>query len=77
MSENQFERLLNNAARFSLVFLDFITLLVVLQLGQIFLAPVALAVVVGLMFGPVADRVERFGVPPALAAWAFSKCWRV
>jgi predicted PurR-regulated permease PerM len=68
MSENQFERLLNNAARFSLVFLGFITLLVVLQLGQIFLAPVALAVVVGLMFGPVADRVERFGVPPALAA---------
>jgi len=68
MSENQFERLLNNAARFSLVFLGFITLLVVLQLGQIFLAPVALAVVVGLMFGPVAGRVEGFGVPPALAA---------
>jgi predicted PurR-regulated permease PerM len=34
----------------------------------VFLAPVTLAIVVGLMFGPVADRLESVGVPPALSA---------
>jgi predicted PurR-regulated permease PerM len=34
----------------------------------VFLAPVTLAIVIGLMFGPVADKVESWGVPPALSA---------
>ena len=68
ISESQFERLLGNAARLALVFVGFFALLVALKEGQVFLAPITLAIVVGLMFGPVADRVERFGVPPALSA---------
>lgn len=68
MSESQFERITSNAARIAMVFVGFIGLLFVLQIGQVFLAPVTLAIVIGLMFGPVADRVERFGVPPALSA---------
>ena len=68
MDESQFERVLNNIARLALVFIGVAVLLVMLQLGQVFLAPVTLAVVVGLMFGPVADRVEGWGVPPALSA---------
>lgn len=68
ISESQFERLLGNAARIALVLIGFLVLLVALKEGQVFLAPVTLAIVVGLMFGPVADRVERFGVPPALSA---------
>ncbi|SFV30213.1 Predicted PurR-regulated permease PerM [Devosia crocina] len=68
MSESQFERVLNNAARLAIVAMGCVVLLVVLQAGQVFLAPVTLAIVVGLMFGPVADRVESFGVPPALSA---------
>lgn len=68
MDESQFERVLNNIARLALVFIGVAVLLVMLQLGQVFLAPVTLAVVVGLMFGPVADRVEAWGVPPALSA---------
>lgn len=68
MNESQFERLLGNAARMAVVFVGLLALLYTLQIGQVFLAPVTLAIVVGLMFGPVADRVERFGVPPALSA---------
>lgn len=68
MSESQFERVLGNAGRIALVFVGFLALLVALKEGQVFLAPVTLAIVIGLMFGPVADRVERFGVPPALSA---------
>ena len=68
MSESQFERVLGNAGRVALVLIGFLALLVALKEGQVFLAPVTLAIVIGLMFGPVADRVERFGVPPALSA---------
>lgn len=68
MSESQFERVLGNAGRIALVFIGFLALLVALKEGQVFLAPITLAIVIGLMFGPVADRVERFGVPPALSA---------
>jgi predicted PurR-regulated permease PerM len=68
MSESQFERLLATAARIAMTLVGIVVLLVALREGQVFLAPVTLAIVIGLMFGPVADRVERFGVPPALSA---------
>lgn len=68
VNQSQFERVLNNAARLSIVAIGCVVMLYVLQAGQVFLAPVTLAIVVGLMFGPVADRVESFGVPPALSA---------
>ncbi|WP_083982483.1 AI-2E family transporter [Devosia soli] len=68
MNESQFERVLNNAARVSVVAIGVVVMLFVLQVGQVFLAPVTLAIVVGLMFGPVADRLEHFGIPPALSA---------
>lgn len=68
MNESQFERVLNNAARLSVVAIAVVVLLFVLQAGQVFLAPVTLAIVVGLMFGPVADRLEAVRVPPALSA---------
>ncbi|WP_052715795.1 AI-2E family transporter [Devosia chinhatensis] len=68
MNESQFERVLGNASRLAIVFVGFVVLLMALQAGQVFLAPVTLAIVIGLMFGPVADRLERWGVPPALSA---------
>lgn len=68
MSESQFERVIANAARIAIILVGFLALMVALQVGQVILAPVTLAIVIGLMFGPVADRVERFGVPPALSA---------
>lgn len=68
MDQSQFERVLNNVARLAIVGIGFAVLLSVLQAGQVFLAPVTLAIVIGLMFGPVADRLESWGVPPALSA---------
>lgn len=70
MNESQFERVLNNAARLAVVAIGVVVMLFVLQAGQVFLAPVTLAIVVGLMLGPVADRLEAVGVPPALSAAA-------
>ena len=68
LSENQFDRILGYCAQAAIVLVGFVALLFALKVGQVFLAPITLAIVVGLMFGPVADRLERFGVPPALSA---------
>ena len=45
-----------------------IALCVALSLGKVILAPIALALVVGLVFGPIADALERRGLPSALSA---------
>lgn len=45
-----------------------LALIVALVLGKVILAPIALAIVVGLMFGPIADVMERRGVPAAISA---------
>ena len=65
---SQFERLLNNAARFGVVLIACVIAVVAIDAGQVILAPVFIAVTIGLMFGPVADRLEHFGVPPGLSA---------
>lgn len=65
---SQFELLLGSASRVAIVFMGSVVLMIVLVLGQTVLAPVALAVVIGLMFGPIADYCEQRGVPPALSA---------
>lgn len=66
--DSQFERLLGNAAKGATVLMGLVIFLAVMKIGEVILAPVMLAVVIGLMFGPVADRLERFGIPPALSA---------
>jgi predicted PurR-regulated permease PerM len=70
LSESQFERLLAHVSKMSVVLIAGVVMLAALQAGQVILAPVFLAVIVGLMFGPVADRLERHGVPPALSSAA-------
>lgn len=68
ISNTQFERILGNAAQLSLVLVGGMVALVALHLGQVILAPVFLAVTVGLMFGPVADVLEKRGVPDGVSA---------
>jgi predicted PurR-regulated permease PerM len=70
LSESQFQRLLDNISKMSLVLIACVVMLAALQAGQVILAPVFLAVIVGLMFGPVADRLERHGLPSALSSAA-------
>lgn len=40
----------------------------ILTTGKLILAPIMFSIVIGLMFGPVADRIERFGVPSTISA---------
>ncbi len=68
MTDTQFERLLANSGRLSLLIVGALALVVALALGRVILAPISLAIVVGLMFGPLGDVLERRRVPPALSA---------
>jgi predicted PurR-regulated permease PerM len=63
-----FDRLLNNSSRIAVIVLATIAVIFVCVVAQALLAPVVLAVVIGLMFGPLADLIERRGVVPSLSA---------
>lgn len=66
--DGQFEHVLATSSNVAMVFVGGVVLLIVLVVGQSILAPVSLAMVIGLMFGPIADWCEARGVPPALSA---------
>lgn len=68
MTGSQFERVLGNAASFALVIVGMLAIAIALVLGKVILAPVSFAIVIGLMFGPLADIMEKRGLPPALSA---------
>ena len=68
IASTRFERILSNASQLALVVMGALAVLVALHLGQVILAPLFLAIVVGLMFGPVADTLERRGIPDAASA---------
>jgi predicted PurR-regulated permease PerM len=62
------EQVMVHASRIASILLGVVALVVVLHLGRTILAPITLAVVIGLMFGPLADRFERKGVKPAFSS---------
>lgn len=62
------EMILAAASRVSLVVVGLIALVAALHFGRTILVPVTLAVTIGLMFGPYADRLERAGLSPFLSA---------
>lgn len=68
LSEQEFNRVLGISARLAILFGGAVLLVAVLKIGQSILAPVGLAIVVGLVFGPIADRLESWGISPALSA---------
>lgn len=68
MYREEFERILSNSSRVALLVLGILAFAIAMSLGKFILAPIALAVVIGLMFGPVADMMERRGIPSALSA---------
>ena len=68
LSKTHFERVLANAAQISMVVVAVVASVVALQQAQVVLAPVFLAVIVGLMFGPIADAVEARGMPEPVSA---------
>ncbi|HVY50309.1 MAG TPA: AI-2E family transporter [Devosia sp.] len=68
MSGAQFEHVIALGARIALLVVGALAVVLALALGRVILAPVCLAMVVGLMFGPLADALERRRVPSALSS---------
>jgi predicted PurR-regulated permease PerM len=68
IANTRFERLLGNVSQLSVVFVGCIVAFIAIDAGQFVLAPVFLAIIIGLMCGPIADMLERRGVPSALSA---------
>jgi len=56
------------ASQISMVAVALMALVYTLDYAQVIIAPVFLGVVMGLMFSPIATRLERFGLPSWLAA---------
>ncbi len=61
---------LDPLTRFAILAVSGIVVTAALDLSQMILAPVCLSVVVGMIFGPMADRITRLGLPSWVAAAA-------
>ncbi len=68
ITEAQFNRSLQISSRLALVFIAAVVFVGILKLGHTILLPVGLAIVVGLVLGPIVDRLEARGISPALSA---------
>ncbi len=66
--KSSFETMLTTSARVALVLLGVLATVAALQYGRFLLAPFLLSVIIGLMFGPMATRLERHGIPPSVSA---------
>jgi predicted PurR-regulated permease PerM len=62
------ELLLSNGARASALFIGIITFVFALHAGRLILEPITLGIVIGLMLGPVASKIESRGVPAAFSS---------
>lgn len=61
---------LEHGARIAVIVIGLLALIVALHQASFLLAPFGLAIIIGLMFGPVASRLERMGAPSPLSAIA-------
>jgi len=68
IAKTNFERVLGNAAQMAIVVVGVLVALVAIREAQVILAPVSLAIIIGLVFGPVADMLENRGVPEGVSA---------
>ena len=70
MDRAQFEHIVLTTSHLAMILVGAVVLAVALALGKFILAPISLAIVIGLMFGPIADAMEHRGTPAALSAGA-------
>jgi predicted PurR-regulated permease PerM len=68
MPQSSLETIITSASKISIIFMGLVMMIVALDLGEIILAPVFLGIVIGLMFSPVARRIENSGIPSSLSA---------
>jgi len=63
-----FEIVLTRAAQVSIVFMGTVAFFFALVVAEYILAPISLGIVIGLMLGPVANRLEARGLPSGATA---------
>src|ERR1044072_708673 len=63
-----FELFLAQGSQVAAIFMGIIAFVFALDVGEYILAPVAMGVVLGLMLGPLAGKLEQRGLPPGLSA---------
>ena len=68
INSREADRDLRRYAQWSLLFMALVLVVGVLQYTQAILAPLTLAIIVGLVFGPLADRIESVGMPVWMSA---------
>jgi predicted PurR-regulated permease PerM len=66
--KSSLELLLSNGARASAIFIGIVAFVFALHAGRLILEPIALGIVIGLMLGPVASKIEKRNVPAGLSA---------
>lgn len=66
--QSNFESVIAIGSRISQIVLALIAVVIALDYGEVILAPIFLGVCIGLMFSPLAGRIERYGVPTWLSA---------
>jgi predicted PurR-regulated permease PerM len=66
--KSNFESVIAIGSRISQIILAVIAVVIALDYGEVILAPIFLGVCIGLMFSPLAGRIERYGVPTWLSA---------
>lgn len=65
---SNFESVIATGSRISQMILAAVAIVVALDYGEVILAPIFLGVCIGLMFSPLARRIEKYGVPTWLSA---------
>ncbi|WP_036486498.1 AI-2E family transporter [Nitratireductor basaltis] len=66
--KSNLELVLTRGAQIAIIFIALLAVIFILQAGRFLLAPFALAIVVGLMMGPVANKLESWRLPPTVSA---------
>jgi predicted PurR-regulated permease PerM len=65
---SNFELLLVRGSQVAAIFMGLVAAVFALHAGEYILAPLTTGIVVGLMLGPLATRLERRGLPPAISS---------
>jgi len=65
---SNFEVVLKNASLISIIWIGIFVTIIALELAQFILAPIFLAIVVGLMLVPGARKIEKLGLPSILSS---------
>lgn len=66
--KSNLELTLTRGAQLAIIFMALLAVIFILQAGRFLLAPFTMAVVVGLMMGPVANKLESWRLPPTVSA---------